>query len=334
MRNDSIDISVVMPVYNCEDYVGEAIESILNQSFENFEFIIVCEYGANENTKDIIKHYAMADSRIIIVENKEQLGVSKSLNAGIKIAMGEYIARMDSDDVSSERRLEIQKLYMDTYTDIGLCGIRHRVIGDSNWIVDYSANPAYLECDLLFMSPLRHPSLMMRKRIIHEYDLFYDEKLEGVEDYELYIRASKYTKLSNILEDNLFYHRRSTTNLSLVYRERDNEIQTNILRDLYKDKFEIVFCDADIKRLSAVTFLNGQACSQYISELEKLNCLLVEIENANNKLHVYDSASLENAFYHRWMRARYKLKSLYNGCIPNAVLSEWRKGKYYKKWMN
>lgn len=334
MKKNEVDISIVMPVYNCEDYLTEAIESMLSQTFSNFEFIIVCEYGTNEKSMEIVTKYASQDSRIIIIKNKTRLGISASINEGIKIANGKYIARMDSDDISARRRLEIQKLYMDTYSDIGLCGIRHRVIGDPNWIVDYSANPEYLKCDLLFMSPLRHPSIMIRKSVIDQYGLWYDTNLEGVEDYELYIRASKYINLSNILEDDLFYHRRSDKNLSLIYRERDNEIQTNLLKIMYKEQLGLNLSDKDIRRLSVVTFLIGCSKEQYISELKKLNDLLLLIKRENDKKNVYDTECLENAFHHRWMRALAKLKVMCGGQIPNNIYDEWRKGTYYKKWMN
>lgn len=334
MEQGKVEISVVMPVYNGEEYLKDAIESILNQTFTNFEFIIVCEYGSNEESLEIVNYYANQDSRIRVVSNTERLGIAPSLNVGLKLAVGKYIARMDADDISTERRFEIQKQYMDLYQNIGICGIRHKVIGAPNWLVDYSADPKQLKCDLLFMSPLRHPSIMLRREIIEKYNLYYDESLAGVEDYELYIRASEYTELSNVLEDNLFYHRRTDSNLSLVYRERDDEIQTAIIKKMYQDKLHMNLSDDEIHRVSVATFLNGYEETEFVSELKKLNELLLRIFSENEKWKTFDSQYLQKAMEHRWMRARYKIKMRKSGVFFEYFANEWRKGDYYKKWMN
>ena len=104
-------ISVIMTAYNTEKYIKEAIESILNQTFKDFEFIIVDD-GSTDNTRLIIEEYAKKDRRIKILYNKKNLGIVKSLNKAIAIAKGKYIARMDSDDVSKLNRLEKQFVFM------------------------------------------------------------------------------------------------------------------------------------------------------------------------------------------------------------------------------
>jgi glycosyltransferase involved in cell wall biosynthesis len=105
-------ISVIMAVYNGEKYLAEAIESILNQTFKEFEFIIIDD-GSKDNSLNIIKRYAKKDSRIIIIKNEKNMKLAWSLNKGLKIARGKYIARMDSDDISLTDRLEKQYYFLE-----------------------------------------------------------------------------------------------------------------------------------------------------------------------------------------------------------------------------
>ena len=111
--------TVLMPVYNAEKYVAEAIDSILNQTFNDFEFLIIND-GSTDNSLDIIKSYD--DPRITIINNETNLGLSHTLNKGIELARGEYIIRMDADDISLSIRLEKQIEFMDSNQHIGICG--------------------------------------------------------------------------------------------------------------------------------------------------------------------------------------------------------------------
>ncbi|MDD2913253.1 MAG: glycosyltransferase family 2 protein, partial [Candidatus Pacebacteria bacterium] len=106
MKNNP-KISIIMPVYNVETFLSEAIESVLNQTFYDFEFVIIND-GSTDNSLEIIKNYEKKDSRIVLLDNKENLGITKSLNIGLNKARGEYIARMDGDDISEKERIEIQ----------------------------------------------------------------------------------------------------------------------------------------------------------------------------------------------------------------------------------
>jgi glycosyltransferase involved in cell wall biosynthesis len=122
-------VTVLMPVYNTEMYLKEAIDSILNQTFRDFEFIVIND-GSTDSTSDIIESYS--DPRIIYLQNEKNLGVATSLNKGLSIAKGTYIARMDGDDVSRCDRLEKQVAFMDANPEIGVCGTWLETIGDRN----------------------------------------------------------------------------------------------------------------------------------------------------------------------------------------------------------
>lgn len=112
-------VSVVMPAFNAEKYIREAVDSILNQTFTDFEFIIIND-GSTDHTKEIILEYD--DPRIVLLENEKNSGIVVTLNKGIQFARGEYIARMDSDDISLCNRIERQVLFLDSHAHIGLIG--------------------------------------------------------------------------------------------------------------------------------------------------------------------------------------------------------------------
>ena len=121
-----------MPVYNAEKYLVESIESILNQSLKNFEFIIIND-GSKDKSLGIIKKYAKKDKRIILLNNSRNLGLQKTLNKGLEVARGKYVARMDADDISLPKRLEIQFNYMEDHLEIFL-------VGSSAIVIDGNGN--------------------------------------------------------------------------------------------------------------------------------------------------------------------------------------------------
>ena len=114
-------ISVLMTAYNSQQYVAQAMESILNQTFSDFEFIIIND-GSTDDTARIIRQYATRDSRIKFIDNKVNKGLISVLNQGLELCKGEYIARMDSDDISIPTRFALQLEYMDAHPDVGVLG--------------------------------------------------------------------------------------------------------------------------------------------------------------------------------------------------------------------
>ncbi|MBR4863350.1 MAG: glycosyltransferase [Oscillospiraceae bacterium] len=187
-------VSVVMPAYNAEAYIGAAIESILNQSFTDFEFLILNDCSA-DGTEDIIKSYN--DSRIVYLKNEKNMGVAATLNKGFAVAQGDYIARMDADDIAHPRRFEQQVAYLDAHPEVAVLGTQVRffsVEGDGEPFC-YSGSCAQLKIDLLFASAIAHPSVMLRRQMILDLG-GYDSQFEGLEDYELWCRVSQQAALA------------------------------------------------------------------------------------------------------------------------------------------
>jgi len=196
--NDPL-VTVLMSVYNGEKYLSEAIESILNQTYKNFEFLIIND-GSTDKTMEILQSYH--DSRIKIIDNKNNIGLTKSLNKGLSMAKGEYIARMDADDISLPERLERQVQYMDVHPDIGVFGTWIKYIDENgtpqgDWRMITS--PGLIGWHLFFGTCLAHPSVIMRRDVVEQVGFYCSEAL-CAQDYDLWIRISAITKLANIPE--------------------------------------------------------------------------------------------------------------------------------------
>lgn len=198
-------VTVLMPVYNGEKYIGEAIESILNQTFTDFEFLIIND-GSTDSSVEIIS--SCKDPRVRLVHNAKNLGLVKTLNIGLKLSQGKYIARMDCDDISLPGRLAKQVAFMDAHPDVCICGTWIRTISATTGdIWDYPCDDPTIRCSLIFGSVISHPSVTIRKEGLEKHQLFYDERYIHVEDYEMWVRCSRYVKFANIPEALLQYRR-------------------------------------------------------------------------------------------------------------------------------
>lgn len=209
-KNKEIDspiVSVIMSAYNSEEYIGEAIRSILIQTFSKFEFIIIND-GSTDGTADVIKKY-IGDKRVIFID-KENTGIIDSSNLGLSIAKGCFIARMDSDDISHPTRLEKQVQYLQENPDITAVSSAVKHIGDCS----HFSFPATSPSQLAFIPELVNPAIMFRSRDIEKYEIKYRKEHLYAEDCGfLYALVSRSLKLSNLSEPLLLYrvHKKSVT---------------------------------------------------------------------------------------------------------------------------
>lgn len=227
-------VSIVMTVFNEEKYIAEAIESILNQSYSHFEFIIVND-GSTDNSLDIIKSFK--DGRIKIINNLENLGAAVSANKGIEIASGKYIARMDSDDISFPSRIEKQVNFLEENTEIHVVGTWIKVIfenlNERSFIWRYYSDPEKIRSSLIFNPGVAHPTLMFRRGVFIESK--YNSNLDSAIDYDLYSRLSKEIKFSNIQETLLLYRRHDnqmSTGINSKQQQNAKRIRNNLLRKI------------------------------------------------------------------------------------------------------
>ncbi len=180
-------VSVIMPVYNNEDYLAEAINSVLSQSYSNFEFLIVDD-GSKDNSKNIIQQFS--DKRITLIENKFNIGLPASLNKALKIANGEYIARMDGDDICLKHRLAKQIRYLEKHKEIDICGASiSRIDKKGKVFKRISKNPRnnnQIKASTIFSPKLFHPTVIFRSSFIKRNNIQYDEHAIRVEDFKLW----------------------------------------------------------------------------------------------------------------------------------------------------
>lgn len=199
-----------MAVYNGAEFLGEAIESILTQTFSDFEFLVVDD-GSTDATPDILSANARQDERIQLHRFEDNRGLAAALNYGIHHATGEYIARMDADDISLLERFRVQVAFMDVNPEVGICGAWVELIGDiDRQVWEYPLDHAGIFARMLFSNALAHPSVMMRARVLKQHNLQYDERIRYAQDYELWSRAIFHTELANIPQI-LVQHRRHAT---------------------------------------------------------------------------------------------------------------------------
>lgn len=200
-------ISVIMSVFNAEKYLAEAAQSILNQTYANFEFIII-EDASTDRSLKILEEFEALDDRIILIKNKKNHGAQgfiKNLNLGLKIASGEYIARMDADDISDLNRFKKQIQFLTENPNIFIVGSNLQVIdreGKNLKILSAPEKDINIKKNMLKNMSLYHPVLLWR----NNKKIFYREKMIACEDYDLYFRLmNDGYRLANIQEPLLQY---------------------------------------------------------------------------------------------------------------------------------
>jgi glycosyltransferase involved in cell wall biosynthesis len=197
----NFSVTILLPVYNCVNYIQESLGSILNQTFRNLE-VIVIDDASTDKTVEAIQ--AITDDRIKLIQKPINTGYTDSLNMGLEIARGKYIARMDADDIAYPERIAKQVAYMETHPECVLCGTWINLIPE-NKLHTYPINHEEIVAQLFRINALCHPSVMMRKSVIEEHQLRYDHNYEPTEDYELWTRMALVGQIHNIPEPLLDY---------------------------------------------------------------------------------------------------------------------------------
>ena len=183
-------ISVIMPVFNRQDFVGTAIESILAQTYTDFEFIIFDD-GSTDDSLKIIQSYR--DPRIRVVSGKGNRKLVPPLNDAMKMARGKYLARMDSDDISLPRRFEHQINFLEKHPDIDVCGSFFRTLGGVfNFVQTYPIEHNDIKLALMFFCAFANPTTMVRRTAVYQKGIFYDKDFLYAEDYDFWSRMSAF----------------------------------------------------------------------------------------------------------------------------------------------
>jgi glycosyltransferase involved in cell wall biosynthesis len=226
-------ISVILPVYNAELYVSESIQSVLNQSFSDFELIILND-GSTDGSERVILEFQ--DKRIKYVKNETNLKLIDTLNLGLKLVQGKYIARMDADDIAFPDRFEKQITFLEKNPDYGLVGSFAECFGDTNGIMKYVEEDQDIRFALLTHNPFIHSTIMVRSTVLKENNLAYKKDKLHVEDYDLWIQLLAFTK-AKLIPECLIKYRVHENQVSNVHRE----MQKLNAENLQKAYFNFVF---------------------------------------------------------------------------------------------
>ena len=203
--NEQPVVSVVMPVYNAAAHLAAALDSMLAQTFTDFE-LIVLDDGSTDETGALLAAYAERDARLRLAGSAQNQGLIARLNQGLELACGRYIARMDGDDTSRPERLARQVALLEAQPQIGACGSWIRVFGDAPARVErYPADDVAIRCELLFRSALAHPAAMLRGDVLRRYGLRYDTQFVHAEDYAMWLQIAAHSQLANLPEILLDY---------------------------------------------------------------------------------------------------------------------------------
>lgn len=280
-----------MPVYKGDKYLSEAVDSILNQTFSDFEFIIICDDPTDE-TRQILDKYQQKDSRMII-HYQERQGLANSLNRGISLAQGKYIARMDADDISLPTRFKKQVEFMDNNPEIGISGTWVKVIGKPpKFVLKHPCDHEDIISNMLFYCTIAHPSVIFRREAFRKNELCYCQEESYAEDYGLWVRVASVLKLANVPQ------------ICLCYRMHNSNTKTNIQKGVSSN-----IRLSQIKKLginpTKVEFEIHEALSDYTFTVNKdyvlqIKLWLEKLQDANFKMNIYPEPALSKVLVNYW----------------------------------
>lgn len=236
-----IRVSVVMPCYNAEKYIAEAIKSILNQTYPYFRLIIVDD-GSTDKSRKIIEKYVQQDSRVHLLCNIQNQGQVYTRNRGMTECDTEYIALMDADDVALPYRFEREIMFLDSHPEIGAVGSNYQLINEYGKVIGRSKIRAFdersVKANLFFQNVLANSSMMFRAEIVKKNNIRYrDEDKGSIEDYRFWSEFSNYAQIANF-PCVLVQYRIVGNSISHISRSRGIVKRNQTFDDIHREMFE------------------------------------------------------------------------------------------------
>ena len=315
-------VTVLMPVYNAEPFLREAIDSILNQTFTDFEFVIIND-GSSDRSEEIIKSYT--DPRIRYYKNEQNLKLIATLNKGIDLVSTPYIARMDADDISSPGRLERQVLFMNDSPDLAICGSWVWIFTDKKkYLLRFPVGRDCVGSFLLFGNPLAHPAVIMKQEILNKMGLRYDPVCSAAQDFDLWSRCWPSCAMDNIPQP-LIKWRQNPKGVTSSRFAESNKTSLGILKRML-NKLEIA---PDNETLLFHREIGNGGGVDSLERLSDVSEWLTFILKTNENRKVFPPEGLRRAAAFAWYRVclnssgmgirvlrRYMQSSLRNGYRP------------------
>jgi glycosyltransferase involved in cell wall biosynthesis len=291
-------VSILMPVYNGGQYLAQALDSIISQSFGDWELILVND-GSTDNSESIIKQYQ--DDRIFYIKNPENLKLIKTLNKGIDYCKGQYIARMDADDICRPDRLKRQVDFLDAHPLCLMCGTSASVIdnnGEKTGKIHNLTDNDYLRISLLFTPSFIHPSMMIRSETLRQNR--YDEAYKHVEDYELWCRIARQGEIANI-DAELFEYRWHDSNVSVLHNKAQDELKEKVIRNELS-RLDITPTDRELycHKITFQLYRLGNKQDISVDIFNEVSGWFAKLIRQNTLKGIYDQPALIAFLWSRW----------------------------------
>lgn len=317
-------VSVLIPCYNAEKYLQQSINSIINQTYKNLE-IIVIDDCSTDNSLVVLKQIAATDSRIRVIENEQNLRLIKTLNKGISLCNGDYIARMDADDISMPMRIEKEVDFLEKNKDHDIVStLFYAFHSEKPSKKTLHKNPLKYEemqAYMLFKSGICHPASMIRKRVFTELNLKFEAEYLHVEDYALWSKAIYLTKIANIGEGLLLY-RVHPTQVST----QNFHLQTENKKKVYKIHCQHLGLPTSDEFIDIYASVAECVPKDYTEEyLHKCEQFILSLYLLNQKKLFCDDQYLHKLLSLHWLRL------CANSCLGLKAIRIVKSSKVYQK---
>lgn len=275
-EHPSPQVSVLMAVYNTEAYLAQSIESVLNQTWQDLELIIVDDCSTDGSLM-ISTEWARRDSRVVVIQNQTNSGASGALNQALKVARGQYITRQDSDDVSLPERLAEQMNFLVAHPEIGVVGTAVSLVnaqGDFIEDMTFPAQDAEIQTALPDLMCFCGPTVLTRRECLQTAGFYFDERLSGSEDYDFCLRLAEVTKMANLARP-LYEYRQHGSSVSHIQRypqmvRKAMALEAAMQRryGAHPDAWFLALLGRDYLRAAVLAYLGGEtgeakkACQQ------------------------------------------------------------------------
>ncbi|MFH1004507.1 MAG: glycosyltransferase [Bacteroidota bacterium] len=293
LKHKNPKVTVLLPVFNGEKFLKESIQSILSQTFPDFELLIVND-GSTDDSEKIIKNFS--DERINLFNNEKNLGLIETLNIGLKNSTGEYIARMDADDISLPNRLKKQVSFLDSHPLFGICATRYALLNEKRKKINWWFRTDDIPSMLLFNASICHPTIMMRRKIIMENQILYSHKFTNAEDYELWIRISQISRIA-ILDEELFYYRSHRNQVSRAFNSEQKKSADEVRKN-YLLLLGLKFTDEELTLHNIIGRNERIKNKKLFSDIEKWLLSLIQMNSSNC---VLEQSALKKVIGKMWL---------------------------------
>ena len=306
MKNPKV--SVIFPVYNGEKYVREAFQSILDQTFEDFELIVIDD-GSTDNSFEILSQFK--DPRIRLLRNEKNQGIIFTLNKAISEAKGEFLARMDADDISDPKRFAVQLSFLEKNPSVGVCGTMMKLVNSNKIQKRRFFEPESVKAAFLMTNQLVHPSVMMRRDLFSTSEI-YSDIYPHAEDYALWISLLPKTKIC-VLHEVLLNYRTHANQVSRIHTTIQKESVGKAQQMLF-DYLGIETDEAERKLHLSLFHEQYEASPQYLIAIEKW---LLKLLSANQKTKFFNTEVFAAVIGEWWFRVNQELGTAGPGSYTN-----------------